>query len=223
MRAPQESRPPALGLAWPGYDIVCFSGPTNLPSLVTPPTMLKRLARTKQPTAPWICHRCLHQSQRQRRFNSTFAAAATAPSKPRDPAPPLHGLPTSAKTDDDALRKVFDSASFWAGFKRTSQNGQPAGIIGNKYLTHPEGFVDFVTITIQRCNAVVQKVAAAQSVQDYKHMVKDLDKLSDLLCRVIDLADFVRGTHPDRKFHGSQGILDSLPVHEPIEHNTRTI
>ena len=162
--------------------------------------MLKRLARTKQPTAPWICHRCLHQSQRQRRFNSTFAAAATAPSKPRDPAPPLHGLPTSAKTDDDALRKVFDSASFWAGFKRTSQNGQPAGIIGNKYLTHPEGFVDFVTITIQRCNAVVQKVAAAQSVQDYKHMVKDLDKLSDLLCRVIDLADFVRGTHPDRKF-----------------------
>ena len=75
-----------------------------------------------------------------------------------------------------------------------------SGIIGNKYLTHPEGFVDFANITIQRCNAVVHKVAAAQAPEEFRHIVKDLDKLSDLLCRVIDLADFVRGTHPDRKF-----------------------
>lgn len=184
------------------YDIV-LSLPSSPPTFspVQPNTMLKRLARTKQPSSPWICQRCLHQSQRQRRFNSTFAAAA----KPRDLPPPpppaaLYGLSAGGKTDDDALRKVFDNASFWDAFKRTSQKDQPAGIIGNKYLTHPEGFVDFVTVTIQRCNAVVQKVAAAQSVDDYKNMVKDLDKLSDLLCRVIDLADFVRGTHPDRKF-----------------------
>ncbi|CAA9962015.1 mitochondrial intermediate peptidase mitochondrial precursor [Pyrenophora teres f. maculata] len=159
--------------------------------------MLKRLARTRH--SSWICQRCLQQSQRPRRFNSTFAATTTA----RDTALPnnaLYGLSTSGKTDDDALRKVFDNASFWDDFKRASQKGQPAGIIGNKYLTHPEGFVDFVTVTIKRCNAVVQKVSAAQSIHDFKNMVKDLDKLSDLLCRVIDLADFVRGTHPDRKF-----------------------
>ncbi|CAE7175914.1 hypothetical protein PTNB73_02921 [Pyrenophora teres f. teres] len=159
--------------------------------------MLKRLARTRH--SSWICQRCLQQSQRPRRFNSTFAATTTA----RDTALPnnaLYGLSTSGKTDDDALRKVFDNASFWDDFKCPSQKGQPAGIIGNKYLTHPEGFVDFVTVTIKRCNAVVQKVSAAQSIHDFKNMVKDLDKLSDLLCRVIDLADFVRGTHPDRKF-----------------------
>ncbi|KAF7575195.1 mitochondrial intermediate peptidase mitochondrial precursor [Pyrenophora tritici-repentis] len=159
--------------------------------------MLKRLARTRQ--SSWICQRCLQQSQRPRRFNSTFAATATA----RDTVLPnnaLYGLSTSGKTDDDALRKVFDNASFWDDFKRASQKGRPAGIIGNKHLTHPEGFVDFVTVTIKRCNAVVQKVSAAQSIDDFKNMVKDLDKLSDLLCRVIDLADFVRGTHPDRKF-----------------------
>ncbi|PZD29472.1 mitochondrial intermediate peptidase mitochondrial precursor [Pyrenophora tritici-repentis] len=159
--------------------------------------MLKRLARTRQ--LSWICQRCLQQSQRPRRFNSTFAATATA----RDTVLPnnaLYGLSTSGKTDDDALRKVFDNASFWDDFKRASQKGRPAGIIGNKHLTHPEGFVDFVTVTIKRCNAVVQKVSAAQSIDDFKNMVKDLDKLSDLLCRVIDLADFVRGTHPDRKF-----------------------
>lgn len=157
--------------------------------------MLKRLARTNP--SPWICSRCLQQSQRQRRFNSTFAATATA----RDNAPSaLYGLSSSGKTDDDALRKVFDNASFWDSFRRGTNKTKPGGIIGNKYLTHPEGFVDFVTITIQRCNAVVQKVSEAETVEDYKHMVKDLDKLSDLLCRVIDLADFVRSTHPNRKF-----------------------
>ncbi|CAO2656131.1 Nn.00g049340.m01.CDS01 [Neocucurbitaria sp. VM-36] len=162
--------------------------------------MLKRLARAKP--SPWICPRCVQQSQRQRRFNSTSAAAAAAAAA-RDSAPPpsaLYGLSASGKTDDDTLRKVFDNASFWAAFKPSSHQHKPSGIIGNKYLTHPDGFVDFVTITIQRCNAVVQSVAAAQTIPDYKHMVKDLDKLSDLLCRVIDLADFVRGTHPDRKF-----------------------
>jgi intermediate peptidase len=160
--------------------------------------MLQRIARTKP--APWVCARCLQQSQRprQRRFNSTFAAAATA----RDHAPPstLYGLSASGRADDEALRKVFDNASFWESFRRGSSKTKPAGIIGNKYLTHPEGFVDFVTITIQRCNAVVQKVSQAETVEDFKYMVKDLDKLSDLLCRVIDLADFVRSTHPNRKF-----------------------
>jgi intermediate peptidase len=158
--------------------------------------MLKRLARTTP--SPWICSRCLQQSQRSRRFNSSFAAAATA----RDTAPPFahYGLSASGKTDDDALRKVFDDASFWQSFRRGSSKTKPSGIIGNKYLTHPEGFVDFVTVTIQRCNAVVQKVSQAETIDDLKYLVKDLDKLSDLLCRVIDLADFVRSTHPDRKF-----------------------
>jgi intermediate peptidase len=157
--------------------------------------MLKRLARTNP--SPWICSRCLQQSQRQRRFNSSFAATATA----RDNAPSaLYGLSASGKTDDDALRKVFDNASFWESVRRGTSKTKPSGIIGNKYLTHPEGFVDFVTITIQRCNAVVQRVSEAETIEDFKYIVKDLDKLSDLLCRVIDLADFVRSTHPNRKF-----------------------
>ncbi|KAH7378740.1 hypothetical protein BKA66DRAFT_610258 [Pyrenochaeta sp. MPI-SDFR-AT-0127] len=160
--------------------------------------MLKRLARTKP--SPWICPRCVQQSQRLRRFNSTFPAAAATARDPPAPPSALYGLSASGKTDDDTLRKVFDNASFWDNFRRSSQKQKPSGIIGNKYLTHPEGFVDFVTITIQRCNAVVHKVEAAESITDFKHIVKDLDKLSDLLCRVIDLADFVRGTHPDRKF-----------------------
>ena len=161
--------------------------------------MLTRLARTHP--SPWICPRCLPPAQRQRRFNSRVAvaaAAAPATATARDSA--LYGLSGSSRADDAALRSVFDSASFWAGFKRASSQQPAAGIIGNKYLTRPEGFVDFVTVTIQRCNAVVQRVSTAESTADLAGMVKELDKLSDLLCRVIDLADFVRSTHPDRQF-----------------------
>ncbi|CBX98128.1 Mitochondrial intermediate peptidase [Plenodomus lingam] len=165
--------------------------------------MLKRLARAKP--LPWICQQCQWQKQRPRRLNSTLAASSVhardSPALPQEAAA-LYGLSASGKTDDEALRKVFDNSAFWDSFRRSSSARQekPAGIIGNKYLTHPEGFVDFVSITIQRCNAVVQKVSAAQSTEELRNIVKDLDKLSDLLCRVIDLADFVRGTHPDRKF-----------------------
>lgn len=165
--------------------------------------MLQRLARPGRSSSSWVCAQCLQhaqhaQRQRPRRFNSTVAHARDSPSAP--PPAALYGRSASAKTDDDALRSVFDNAAFWDSFRRASKSKKPAGIIGNKYLTHPDGFIDFVTVTIQRCNAVVQKVADAESPQDFKMLVRELDKLSDLLCRVIDLADFVRGTHPDRKF-----------------------
>jgi intermediate peptidase len=157
--------------------------------------MLKRLAGAAKP--PWVCTRCQIRARTlttpPRRFNSSAATAAAAAA--RDPFPPA-----STKADDDALRAVFDNASFWDAFRRSAHKGTPAGIIGNKYLTHPEGFIDFVTITIRRCNAVVDKVAAADTPDDFRLVVRELDKLSDLLCRVIDLADFVRGTHPDTKF-----------------------
>lgn len=165
--------------------------------------MLQRLARPSRP--PWVCAQCLQHAQRPpprpRRFHSTVAAAHARAARPPPPSPAaLYGLSAGAKADDDALRSVFDNAAFWDTFRRASTGRPPAGIIGNKYLTHPDGFIDFVTVTIQRCNAVVQKVADADTVADFKGLVRELDKLSDLLCRVIDLADFVRGTHPDRKF-----------------------
>ena len=47
------------------------------------------------------------------------------------------------------------------------------------------------------------KVLGASTTEEYIPMARDLDRLSDLLCRVIDLSDFVRSTHPDPTIQGA--------------------
>ena len=61
----------------------------------------------------------------------------------------------------------------------------------------PEGFRQFAQVSLEKCQAIVAKVLAAETLEDYIVMVRDLDRLSDLLCRVIDLSDFIRGVHAD--------------------------
>ncbi|KAF2011797.1 mitochondrial intermediate peptidase [Aaosphaeria arxii CBS 175.79] len=189
--------------------------------------MIKRLARVKP--NPWICSQCLKSRNRtQRRWNSSIAATATTTPSPNSHSPDLsaslYGLGTSQpKRDDEDLRNLFDNSGFWKEFRRGSHKNPPTGIVGNRYLTDPSGFLDFVTITLQRCEAVVRKVSAANTVEEYKSMVKDLDRLSDLLCRVIDLADFVRGTHPDRQIQAAASKAYATMFQYMNQLNTTTI
>lgn len=46
---------------------------------------------------------------------------------------------------------------------------------------------------------------AASSTEDYKSIPRDLDRLSDSLCRVLDIAEFVRVTHPSTSFQRAAG------------------
>ena len=41
------------------------------------------------------------------------------------------------------------------------------------------------------------KVLSASTLDEYRALARNLDRLSDLLCRVIDLSDFIRTIHPD--------------------------
>ena len=105
--------------------------------------------------------------------------------------------------DDENLRKVFDHYEFWKEFsnkKRFVPDGKLTGLLQNGYLTTPEGFDLFATSTLQKCRSLIKKIAAARTPEDYRCMAQDFDQLSDYLCRVIDLSDFVRSTHPDHAF-----------------------
>ncbi|KAI7157242.1 zincin [Hortaea werneckii] len=157
------------------------------------------------PKRPWTCPSCLRQQRRSTRrclvsSSTTRGATAAATSTAFDP--PASKIAPGIQHDDRTLRQIFDSASIWKEFSSKTRHhygGKNAGLFQNKYLTRPEGFQDFAGVTLQKCKRIVANVLAYETTDDLKRVAKDLDRLSDLLCRVIDLSDFVRAVHPDRK------------------------
>ena len=119
------------------------------------------------------------------------------------------------RQEDHALRKVFDSRAFWHDFSHRSNHGtsveRPSqGLFGNRYLTEPAGFIQFGQDIEGRCRKLVENVLQASSAEQYKDIIRQLDLLSDYLCRVLDAADFVRVTHPDIQY---QGAADQIYTH----------
>jgi intermediate peptidase len=168
---------------------------------------------------PWTCARCV---RKQRRYQSTAAAAATIETREQDGQRLfLHARGAQTfQADDDLLRNVFNSKPFWHDFAQTSKTS--SGLIGNKYLTSPHGFQRFAEVSLQRCKRLVEKTLTASTVDDYRAIPKDLDRLSDLLCRVIDLSDFVRSIHPDDKIQAAATGSYALMFQYMNELNTTT-
>lgn len=153
--------------------------------------MLKPIQRR-----PWTCASCLlKQARRQSLVGFAFAR------KPQDQLdlPVVSHGATEANHDDRTLRKIFDSPSFWSEFQHqsASKTGPRTGLLQNKYLTSPEGFSRFSTDALQKCRKIVARILASSTIEEYKDVVKQLDRLSDQLCRVIDLVEFIRNVHPD--------------------------
>ncbi|EPS34039.1 Mitochondrial intermediate peptidase [Penicillium oxalicum] len=150
--------------------------------------MLRPLGRR-----PWTCRKCL-SSQRSRTFES---AASTIPRAHTSYIPADHGA-SGKKADDDTLRRVFDSRQFWKDFSyKRGLGSKRTGLVQNQYLTSPEGFRHFANVSLQKCQAIVTKVLQASTLDEYRALARNLDRLSDLLCRVIDLSDFIRTIHAD--------------------------
>lgn len=143
-------------------------------------------------------------SSATRRFQTVAAPPAT--SWPQNPK----GHPSiSTKSDEDRLlRTIFDSHQFWLDFSKSAQADSlrpRKGLFQNRYLTHASGFHDFTQATLRKCRKIVAQVVAASSAEDYRSIPRDMDRLSDSLCRVLDMAEFVRATHPSASFQRAAG------------------
>ncbi len=102
---------------------------------------------------------------------------------------------TSNLRDDQLLRDIFDSNDVWSAFNSTKSI--PTGLFQYKDLTNPGGFKVFADRTLAKAQRLVEEVSAGKR---QKTIIKDLDRLSDILCSVSDLTGFIRTAHPDTQF-----------------------
>ena len=146
----------------------------------------------------WISTRCSYRPSSSRRY-LTAAAATTVAS-----APGVHALSAdrsaSVSHDDRTLRRIFDSQHFWQDFSQASVTAPRTGLFQNHHLKDPSGFHNFAQVALAKCRGIVAKVLRTSTTEEYKALPRDLDRLSDSLCRVLDIAEFVRVTHPDAGF-----------------------
>lgn len=134
---------------------------------------------------------------------------------------PVDHSPLGKRVDDSILRQIFDSAPVWKAFS-TPAGYKNVGLFRNAYLTGPAGFGTFARVSLRRARKIVDKVLSASTLEDYRAIVRDLDRLSDILCRILDMADFVRVTHPDPRIQRAASEAWALVYQYMNELNTTT-
>lgn len=117
------------------------------------------------------------------------------------------------------LEKIFDDGKYWRNLNEHNYTGQESykykllskishesnnkiktGLFNNPYLTNPMGLKKFSSLSLEKANALVKNMRDDDSIQGMRNYIVHLDQLSDTLCRVIDLCEFIRSTHPDSTF-----------------------
>ncbi|KEY67611.1 hypothetical protein S7711_07808 [Stachybotrys chartarum IBT 7711] len=153
----------------------------------------------------WVCTRCVRRVTKPRQHRRWESTTASAAGNPHPFSPVQHA--TSGRHDDAVLRKLFDSPgrSLPALFQKKSQ-----GLFRNRYLTSPQGFELFAQKNLEKATRIVKKVLGASTVDEYRAIVRDMDRLSDMLCRVLDLCDFVRMAHPSPQFQHAASVAWSM-------------
>ncbi len=111
----------------------------------------------------------------------------------------------SRASDSDALlRDVFDQ-----NITLRKSTIDSKGLFLNPYLKTPEGLVQFCGDSLKKAQTLVAHLTADSSPNTLKHYIRNLDRISDILCRVIDLAEFIRLCHPDEQFVNAAQICYS--------------
>lgn len=93
--------------------------------------------------------------------------------------------------DDHALVEFFNKP-------HKPQAGTSVGLFRVKQITSPDVFVPVAMATMARANYIVRRIVNAREEHETGRIVKNIDRLSDLLCGVIDMAELIRHTHPEK-------------------------
>ncbi|CAG8583180.1 638_t:CDS:2 [Funneliformis caledonium] len=118
----------------------------------------------------------------------------------------------SSTKPDENVRLIFDDSDTWNNYTSRSQTiaaleygtslatRKLTGLFRNPDLATPQGFHIEAEKALRRVKLLVHRITKANTEGELRKVVKNLDRLSDALCSVIDMAEFVRTSHPDPKF-----------------------
>ena len=106
--------------------------------------------------------------------------------------------------------------------------GKETGLFDIAELKTPEGFNILRSQAMSRTDALI---AEATSGNRKRKMVEIFDDMSDTLCKVADLAEFVRIAHPDKEFVRAaedacifiSGIVEKLNTHSELYNSLRNV
>lgn len=138
---------------------------------------------------------------------------------------PAYFASADHEQDAKAVKDIFDAPAGAAAAAATaSSSGAPtSGLFGSPSLPDPSAFVPLAQRTLVRAQLLVSRIVSAPANGDgeMRKVVKNLDRLSDLLCSVIDLAELVRNAHPsdawrdaaNEAYEGLCGFMNVLNTH----------
>ncbi|KZT30831.1 mitochondrial intermediate peptidase [Neolentinus lepideus HHB14362 ss-1] len=102
-----------------------------------------------------------------------------------------------ASVDDRSIIPLFDQPETSGPWASTSSTG----LFGHPFLTTPAAFTALAHSTLRRAQLLTERILQARrSREELLKVVKNLDRLSDLLCGVIDLAELVRNASPSTQW-----------------------
>jgi hypothetical protein len=151
---------------------------------------------------------------------SSSSSSRLRPTHTKPPLPPLLSS-TPSRADDDSLKAHFDnpdySAStnnnFMTSFTNRFQSHE-AGLFLYPPLTSPSSLPRLTDRTLIHARHIVDRINNSISDPTGKELrlvVKNLDRLSDLLCGVIDMCELIRNVHPDESW-----IMESERTYERL-------
>lgn len=157
--------------------------------------MASRAIRSMRTAVPRLLARQRAPMPLARAFSASALRKNQAAAAPKELNFDFPGL-ASAKVDDSDVKALFDTP-----YAPTSN--EPTGLFTLGPLTHPKALRPLTQRTLVHARAIVDRISRAKddpSGRELRLVVKNLDRLSDLLCGVIDMCELVRNAHPDSRW-----------------------
>lgn len=107
------------------------------------------------------------------------------------------GVSAAVEQDHNTLQSILDVPKAGVG----QRSGAPTGLFAIDTLRTPADFMLLAEKTLERTQVLVHRISVAglqaNAHEELVSVVRNLDRLSDMLCGVIDMAELVRHAHPE--------------------------